>query len=149
MAGPLKRTNLRSSPEDAAFYRKFHDYALSTLRKGTPREQLLQELAGKGVPEKTADRIVVAVEQELALAAAAKDGSPGRQWKVFGFIVLVWGSVAGYIVWQMKKDGTFHWKYLVVGGVISLVLSARVVSRLLIRQRELVHLPPPPSPGDR
>jgi hypothetical protein len=149
MAEPLKRTNLRSSPEDAAFYRQFHDHALAALRQGTPREQLLRDLADKGVPEKTAARIVIAVEQELALAAAAKGGLAGNRWKIIGFIVLVWGSVAGYIVWQLRKDGTLHWKYLVVAGVIAVILSARVVSRLLIRQKELVHLPPPPSPGDR
>ena len=61
MPEPLKRTNLRTSPEDAAFYRQFHDHALSTLRSGTPREQLLKELADKGGPEKTAARIVIAV----------------------------------------------------------------------------------------
>ena len=149
MPEPHKRTNLRSSPEDAAFYRQFHDHALDTLRNGTPREQLLKELADKGVPEKTAARIVIAVEQELALAKAAPGGSPRSPWKIVLFLLAVWGSVAGYIVWQMRKDGTFHWKYLAVGGGIALVLSARVALRLLLRQKELVHLPPPPSPGGR
>ena len=37
MPEPPKRTNLRSSPEDAAFYRQFHDHALASLRQGTPR----------------------------------------------------------------------------------------------------------------
>jgi hypothetical protein len=147
MPEPLKRTNLRSSPEDAAFYRQFHDHALSTLRNGTPREQLLKELADKGVPEKTAARIVIAVEQELALSKPAGIVSPRGVGKVLGFIVLVWGAVAGYLIWQMKKDGTFHWKYLVAGGVIALFLTARVVSRLLLRQRDVTDMPPPPSPG--
>ena len=59
MAGPLKRTTLKSSPEDAAFYKRFHDPTLFSLRKGTPRDEILRELGGKGVPEKTAERIVL------------------------------------------------------------------------------------------
>jgi len=82
MPEPLKRTNLKSSPEDAAFYRQFHYHALATLRKGSPREQLLQELVDKGVPEKTAARIVIAVEQELAVANPARSGSPRGVGKV-------------------------------------------------------------------
>jgi hypothetical protein len=148
MPEPLKRTNLRSSPEDAAFYRKYHDHALSSLRQGTPREELLKDLADKGVPEKTADRILIAVGQELALKAA-KSSPPRSFGKVIAFVVVVWGAVAGYLVWQMKKDGTFHWKYLVAGGAIALFLTARVASRLFLRQRDVVDLPPPPSADGR
>jgi len=149
MPEPLKRTNLRSSPEDAAFYRRFHDHALSALRDCIPREQLQKELADKGVPGKTAARIVIAVEMELALANPAGSGPPRSMGKVLGFIALVWGAVAGYIVWQMKKDGTFHWKYLAAGGAIALFLTVRVMSRLLPRQRNPIDLPPPPDPADR
>jgi hypothetical protein len=144
MTGPLKRTALKSSPEDAAFYRKFHDSVLSGLRRGTPREQVLQDLAAQGVPEKTANRIVVAGEQELALSKAARGAAPGAVWKTLGFIALVWGAVAGYLCWQLTRDGTFHWKYLAAAGVIALFLTARVVGRLLLRQREPIDLPPPP-----
>jgi hypothetical protein len=31
--------------------------------------------------------------------------------------------------------------------VIALFLTARVVSRLLLRQRDVTDMPPPPSPG--
>jgi hypothetical protein len=149
MAEPPKRTNLRSSPEDAAFYRQFHDHALAALRQGAPREQLLQELVGNGVPEKTAARIVIAVEQELALANPARSGSPRGVGKVLGFIALVWGAVAGYLVWQMTKGGTFQWKYLVAAGVIAVYLTIRIASRLLLRRKEPADLPSPPDPGGR
>ncbi len=142
MDGPPKRTNLRSSPEDAALYRKFHDHALSTLRKGTPREQLLQDLVGQGVPETTASRIVVAVEQELALETPER-GSPRSVWKVAVFIAGVWGAVGGYLVWQMTRGATFNWKYLLAAGVIALILTVRVVGRLLLHQRDVTDLPPP------
>jgi len=150
MAGPPKRTHLRSSPEDAAFYRQFHDRVLSTLRQGASREQILRELAAQGVPGKTADRIVVAGEQELALARTVRGASSGRAWKTLGFIVLAWGAVAGYLAWQMTRGGTFHWKSLVAAGLIALFLTARVVGRLLLRQRGPEDLPtPPPPPGGR
>jgi hypothetical protein len=145
MPEPLKRTNLRSSPEDAAFYRQFHDHALSTLRNGTPREQLLKDLADKGVPEKTAARIVIAVEQELALQTAGTS-PPGRKWKVLAFIIVIWGSIAGYIAWQRTKYGAFHWKYLAGAGAIAAFLSYRTISRLLMNRPDPA---PPPDPGDR
>jgi hypothetical protein len=142
MAGPLKRTGLRSSPEDAAFYKRFHDLTLASLRRGTPREEMLRELVGKGVPEKTADRILFAVEQELA-AKAAIHQRPTSLWKLLGIVALVWGAVAGYLVWQMSKDGTFSWGYLIAGGVMALILTARVIGRIGLRLREPVDLPPP------
>jgi hypothetical protein len=142
MAGPLKRTALKSSPEDAAFYKRFHDPTLFSLRKGTPRSEMLLELVGKGVPEKTAERIVLAVEQELAIAAAAhKPRTSG--WKMLGFVALVWGAIAGYLVWQMTRDSTFSWGYLIAGGVIALILTARVIGRIGLGLREPVDLPPP------
>lgn len=142
MTEPLKRTGMKSSPEDAAHYRRFHDHALATLRKGIPREELLAELTGKGVPEQTAHRILVAVEQELALANGQKP-KPGRLWKTLAFAATVWGLFGAYVVWQMTRDGTFHWNYLIVGGVIVLILSARVVGRLLLKQPDITDLPPP------
>jgi hypothetical protein len=148
MPEPPKRTNLRSSPEDAAFYRQFHDHALSALRNGTPREQLLKDLADKGVPEKTAARIVIAVEQELALQTAGSS-PPGRKWKVLAFIIAIWGSIAGYIAWQMTKDGAFHWKYLAGAGAIATFLSYRTVSRSLLRMADPNPPPPPPDRGGR
>lgn len=146
MPEPLKRTNLRSSPEDAAFYRQFHDHALSALRSGTPREQLLKDLADKGVPEKTAARIVIAVGLELSAASGATGGGRPKVWKAVAFILLIWGIVAAYLAWRMTKDGTFSLKYLIAGGVIVLILSARVMSRLLPGRREPIDLPPPPDP---
>jgi len=142
MAGPLKRTALRSSPEDAAFYKRFHDSTLFSLRKGTSRDEMIRELIGKGVPEKTAERIVVAVEMELA-AATATQKPRTRVWKVLGFVALIWGAIAGYLIWQMSKDSTLHWGYLVAGGVIALILTARVIGRIGLGLREPVDLPPP------
>lgn len=133
---------MRSSPEDAAFYKRFHDLMLSSMRAGTPREELHQQMVGKGVPEKTAERILFAVEQELAAKTAIQQ-RPRSLWKVLGIVAVVWGALAGYVVWQMTKDGTFSWKYLIAGGVLALILTARVIGRLGLRLREPVDLPPP------
>ena len=142
MAGPLKRTALRSSPEDAAFYKRFHDPTLFSLRKGTPRDEMLRELVGKGVPEQTAERIVLAVEQELATKATIHKPRTSV-WKLLGFVALVWGAIAGYLVWQMTKDSTFSWGYLIAGGVIAIILTARIIGRISLGLREPVDLPPP------
>jgi hypothetical protein len=141
MAGPLKRTALRSSPEDAAFYKRFHDPTLFSLRKGTPRDEMLRQLVGKGVPEKTAERIVQAVEHELSTAAAMHRPRTSV-WKTLGFVALIWGAVAGYLVWQMTKDSTFSWGYLIAGGVIALIVTIRVIGRIGLGLREPVDLPP-------
>ena len=143
MAGPLKRTGLRSSPEDAAFYKRFHDHVLFSLRKGAGRDAMLHELADKGVPDKTAERIVAAVEQELALAAAAQGARLRIGWKSIAFIVLFWAGLVAYLVWQMTRDGTFHWGYLGAGGFIALLLTARVILKLGFRVRDPIDLPPP------
>lgn len=146
MTGPLKRTNLRSSPEDAAFFRQFHDHGLCALRKGTPRQELLQDLVGKGVPEHTAERIVVAVELEHGVSTGSAAAPPRRAWKLLLFVLAVWGAVGAVLVRQMTRDGPFHWKSLVGAGLVASFLSARVVFR---SHRALTPLPPPTNPGDR
>jgi hypothetical protein len=146
MAGPLKRTGFRASPEDAAFYRRFHDYALSSLRKGVSREDLLRDLQARGVPDKTAERIVVAVEQEHALAVAAPGGVPkGKGWIIGVALLVVFGSSAVYIATQMAEDKTLKLKYLLPAMIVALVLTGIVVSRLLLKTRGLHDLPPPPD----
>ena len=89
------------------------------------------------------------MEQELAVANPPRSGSRLGVGKILGFIALVWGAVAAYLVWQMTKGGTFQWKYLVAAGVIAVYLTIRVVSRQLLRRKEPTDLPSPPDPGGR
>src|SRR5262245_7089217 len=103
---------------------------------------MLRELVGKGIPENTAERIVLAVEQELATKAALH--APRTSvWKMLGFVALIWGALAGYLVWQMTKDSTFSWGYLIAGGVTATILTARVIGRIGLGLRDPVDLPPP------
>jgi len=148
MAGPLKRTGYRASPEDAVFYRRFHDFALSSLRKGAPRQDLLRDLLTRGVPEKTAERIVVAVEQEHGVAVAGTEAgriSKGKMWVlgVAGFAFF--GTISAYVAVQMSEDRTLKAKYVVPAMVLTLVLTAVVISRLLLKTRGPHDLPPPPD----
>src|SRR5581483_133492 len=121
MAGPLKRTGYRASPEDAAFYRRFHDSALSAIRKGVPRQDVLQDLVTRGVPDKTAQRIVTAVEQEHAMASAAPHRIPsGKRWIVAVATIVVFGGATVYIALQMAEDKTLKAKYLFPAMVVAL-----------------------------
>src|SRR5438045_3287982 len=70
MAGPFEKTNYRASPEDAVFYHKHRFQALASLQGGTSREDLIRDLLSKGVPQRTAERIVTAVEQEHAVKSS-------------------------------------------------------------------------------
>jgi hypothetical protein len=145
MTGPLKRSAYRASPEDAAFYRRFHDVALSSLRKGVPREELLGDLLTRGVPEKTAERIVMAVEQEHGVAIVPKAGPRGKRWVIALAVVAAFGCTTVYLALQMSEDRTLQAKYLVPAILIALVLSAIVIQRLLLRVRGPEDLPPPPD----
>lgn len=146
MAGPLKRTGYRASPEDAAFYRRFHDFALSSIRKGVPRQDVLRDLLTRGVPERTAERIVGAVEQEFATAHSAPHSIPsGKRWVIAVAIIVVFGCATVYIALQMAEDKTLKAKYLFPGMVIALVVTGIVIQRLLLRVRGPHNLPPPPD----
>lgn len=146
MAGPLKRTGLRTSAEDAAFFRKFHHSALASLRQGLPREEVLRELLTRGVPEKTAERIVVAVEQEHAAKSQTPHQSPsGRRWVIGLATVLVFGCASVYIAMQMAEDKTLRMKYLLPAMIVVLLLSGIVIQRLLLKVRGPYDLPPPPD----
>ena len=129
MAGPLKRTGLRSSSEDAEHFRKFHAHVLSTLRGGGRREDLLKELVAGGVPEKTAERIVVASEQEIAAESFSPGLSRRQRWGVVAFAVAVFVGIGGYIVREMARDHTLSFKYALPALVFCAVMAAVIIRR--------------------
>lgn len=143
MDGPLKRSGLRSSPEDAALFKQHHEPTLAALRQGKPRDELVRELIAKGVPDKTAARILVAVEMENATAVAKQESRPGAA-KAITYIVMIWSVLAVYAYWQVTRKAGIHWGTLIPCGVIACWLTARIVSRRLVRRRrEPADLPPP------
>jgi hypothetical protein len=150
MAGPLKRSGYRASPEDAAFYRKYHDSALSAIRKGITREAILLELIDHHVPEETAKRILGAVEQEHAMAAAISPRlSKGKRWLIAIAVIVVFGSASIYVAIQMSQDGKLHAEYLIGAVIGTLGIAAMVILRLFLSGRGPKYLPPPPEPPSR
>lgn len=149
MAGPLKRTSLRSSPEDAALYRKYHDSTLSWLRKGVPHAELVRELIRLGVPDKTAERIVFAVAHENAHFGAPQKAPVRPTWLIQILIVVVLMSAAGiggYVYSQVKRGETPRAGY-VVPGAITLMTGVTFAMRGIFRRpRGPQDLPPPPKP---
>jgi hypothetical protein len=120
MPGPLKRTKLKSSPEEAEFYRRFHDRGVAALRQGISRDALLKELQEHGASLLSAERLVTAFEQEASLKGKADQHKGDRNPVVF-IVALVLGlGSAGYLAWTLGHDGQFRWGY--VGGAILLVV---------------------------
>jgi len=131
MGGPLKRTKLRSSPEEAALYRRFHDPGLAALHRGVSRVQLLQELADQGVSLISAERIVTALEQEAALGGGLqpRSGTASNTSLVLIIVVLIWGGMTALVAGYMIRGMKFHWGYLVSAGVVALSATLRLVFR--------------------
>jgi hypothetical protein len=139
MAGLPKRTSLRSSPEDAVFYRKYHDSTLSWFQKGVPHAELVQELIRLGVPEKTAERIVIAVEQEQAHSVGKKEVPAGMQWLVRLLIVVVLvyaASIGGYMYVQIKKDKPLNGGFILPLAVPLVASVAAALRRFLLKMRD-------------
>lgn len=136
MGGLPKRTRLRSSPEDAEHYRRHHDAALDALRNGIPREQLLRELGSCGVPEKTAERIVAAVEQEKGLGSVSmRDDSKKVSGVLWGMILMTLLIVAGnaaYFGWRWAREGSatpgnFSPSVVIGGGLAGFTFLRRLL----------------------
>ena len=135
MAGPLKRrTGFRSSPEDAEFYRKFHDSALSALQQGRSRSEILQELTARGVPAESAERVVRAVEQEAAVSDWKPDHSVSK-WisaMVFGTLGMM---VMAVVIWSRLSESGVSLKGLLPPLFIVLIVSGLFVARSLRKLR--------------
>ena len=136
MAGLPKRTRLRSSAEDAEHYRRHHDAALAALRNGIPRENLLRELVSCGVPEKTAERIVAAVEQEKGMGDVTQRGVSttfsATFWLIIVFSLLILGGNAAYFGWRWGREGSptpgnFAPSVVVGGGLAGFVFLRRLL----------------------
>lgn len=110
MGGLPKRTRLRSSPEDAEHYRRHHDAALAALRNGVRREALLRELVSCGVPEKTAERIVFAVEQEKELGDVSQSTLSRKSsddfWPILLITLLILAGNTAYFGWRWAREGS-------------------------------------------
>jgi len=131
MGGPLKRTKLKSSPEEAALYRRFHDPGLAALYRGVTRVQLLQELADQGVSLISAERIVTALEQEAALGGGRtlEPRKSSNTSFVLLIVVLIWGGMTALVAGYMIRGMNFHWGYLVSAGMVALIATLRLVGR--------------------
>jgi hypothetical protein len=104
MAGPLKRTKLKSSPEEAALYRRHHDRGVAALRSGGTRDALLKELADQGVSLLSAERLVTAFEQEASLHAAAHQSRRGNGSTYLIIMLLSAAGIGAIILWAWYRD---------------------------------------------
>ena len=99
MAGPLRRTKLKSSPEEAALFRRHRERGVAALLKGVSRDKLLQEFAEQGVPSLSAERLVSAFEQEAALIAEAGHRKVSGSSFHLIFIVVLIAVIGGILYW--------------------------------------------------
>lgn len=133
MGGLPKRTGLKTDPEDAGHYQKYHDEVVSALKKGYPADQVRTELVTQGVPDKTARRIVIAVEQELTLAGAPKASKSSGPFVLFSWVALLLLTCVGsYVAWQAGRENHVQWR----AGIPVAVLVA-VVARAILRRRDI------------
>jgi hypothetical protein len=118
----VKRTNLRTNPEDAEYFKRFRDRTMSMVGSGMGAEQAVAKLVEQGVPEQTAQRIVRAVVQELSLGKA--EPAP--------FLTPVWwasilgASVFGVAAWFVYSSVTTG------AAVLSPKLVVKVVGLLVV-----------------
>jgi hypothetical protein len=100
---PLKRTRLKTNPEEAEHYRKYREDVLAALSKGFPQDQIRKELATKGVPDRIAERIVVAAELELSAAEKPEDTPTKLVWWSVSFALFILGLDGGYLLWRLSQ----------------------------------------------
>lgn len=130
MAGPLKRTKLRSSPEEAEWYRRFHDRGVAALRQGISRDALLKELQEHGVPLLSAERLVTAFEQEASLSVEAGQIRGGGKLTGSLIAILVVGvGFACYFMWTLGHEGKFRWGYAAAAILITVIAAFRRLLR--------------------
>jgi len=133
VGGLPKRTGLKTDPEDAEHFRKYHDEVVSALKKGYRTDQIHTELVTQGVPDKTARRIVIAVEQELALAGAPKASTSSGPFGLFSWVALLLLMGLGtYVAWQAGRESHLQWRL----GIPVAVLAS-VVARAIFRRRDI------------
>ena len=130
--------------EDAAFFKRFRGPSLAALSKGVSREDVVRNLVSQGVPDQTADRIATAVGLEHE-AVSARKTPRGKAWAIAGISIAAIIGFAIYIALQFSDDGTLKLKYLAPALIVSLIVSAIVVQRLVLRVRGPHDLPPPPN----
>lgn len=136
MAGLPKKTGLKTDPQDAEFYRKHHDEVLNALQRGFSPEQIQKELAAKGVPEKTASRIAIAVEQEVALSVEPKSGQSNPQFWLFTWVgptlwIAVFLAVIGgaYVAWHYRELDRFPWRKVSWAGLFAVAAAIELLRR--------------------
>jgi hypothetical protein len=132
MAGPLKRTGYRSSPEEEALYRQYHDSALAGLHQGRTPEEVVQELLSRGVAPQTAKRIAWAVNHEFT-QAASKPGPPSRylRWAIVTgavFLLCTFGAIGWFMIREGERMSNLV-KAIPLVVIISGVAAARVLRR--------------------
>jgi hypothetical protein len=103
--GLMKRTNLRTNPEDEAHFRQHRDSVRSKLEGGSTPEQTASALVAQGVPAETARRIVWAVQQELSLKAIHSEESRMSLWWAFGLGVPFLAAILAYGGFLWARDG--------------------------------------------
>ena len=130
----VKRTKLRSSPEDEAFYRRYHDSALAGVRQGRTADEVTQELLTRGVPAETAKKIVWAVQHEFA-QSTFKPGARSRHVRLILVVCAVFMFVTlGLLGWTLFREGASVVS-IVIAIVIVMVLGGVAFGRLALKMR--------------
>jgi len=133
VGGLPKRTGLKTDPADAEHYQKYHDEVVSALKKGYPKDQIRTELVTQGVPDKTAGRIVIAVEQELTLAGAPKASKSRGPFGLFSWVaLLILMCLGSTVAWQAGRENHLKWR-----AYIPIAILTAVVARAIFRRRDV------------
>jgi hypothetical protein len=117
------------------------------LEGGTSREDLIRDLLSKGVPERTAERIVTAVEQEHAVKSSPPHTVPHMKlWLAYMLGPTFMLALSTCFTIGISQDRSLKANnYLIVAMVVSIVVSGIVAQRLVLRARGPRDLPPPPD----
>jgi hypothetical protein len=105
MAELPRRTGFKSSPEDAALYREFHDTVVSALREGRTPDQIVEQLRIRNVPESTARRIVWAVGHEVQHSDSESTPEPRRMSGIVIVSAVFIIAMLGFTAWRVGREG--------------------------------------------
>lgn len=125
--GLPKKTKLRSSPEEAEFYRRFRERGVAALRQGISRDALLKELESHGVSLLSAERLVTAFEQEVAIGGGAE---PVNKGGISGTVLAIVGigvGFAAYLMWSLGRNGGSRWGIVAWPVLFIVVIIVRTV----------------------